>query len=224
MKRVRAVLTETMSEHEDQQVGQWLEQAISGDQSALERLLLRHHARLTAFLARKLPVHLRSLISVEDILQDTYVVVFREIGDFKPHSPRAFFHWICRIAEHRLYDAVRAEHAAKRGGDRRRIDVQTTTPTGSVVEWLEQLAMHERTPSQSVARKEAIGVVRGALDGLPEDYREALRLRYLDGLSVAQTAERMSRTQGAVCLLCHRAIKKLHVALGSSTEFLGLKE
>jgi DNA-directed RNA polymerase specialized sigma24 family protein len=51
--------------------------------------------------------------------------------------------------------------------------------------------------------------------------RLALRLRYLEGLTVAQTATRMSRTEGAVCLLCHRALKQLHTVLGSSTEFLG---
>lgn len=213
-----------MASNDDVQIQQLLESAVSGEHAALEQILLRHHNRLTSFLSKKLPQHLRSVIGVEDILQESYVVVFREITEFKPHSPRAFFHWLCRIAEHRLYDAIRAEHAAKRGGDRRRIDIQTKSPTGSVVEWLEQMAEHDRTPSQSVAVREAVGMVRGALNDLPPDYQQALRLRYLDGLTVAQTAQRMTRTQGAVCLLCHRALKKLHTALGSSTEFLGLKE
>lgn len=203
---------------------QLLERAIAGDDAALERLLLRHHNRLAALLARKLPGHLRSVIAVEDVLQETYVVVFREIRGFRPHTPQAFDHWLCCVAEHRLYDAIRAEHAAKRGGERRQDVVRPATASGTVVDWLEQLAIHERTPSQSAAAREAVTIVRSALEGLPADYSQALRLRYLEGLTVAQTAERMNRTEGAVCVLCHRALKRLHASLGGSTEFLGLRE
>ncbi|MCB9865238.1 MAG: sigma-70 family RNA polymerase sigma factor [Phycisphaerales bacterium] len=209
---------------QDTSVAELLERAVAGEDAALDRLLLRQHPRLAGMLARKLPDHLRSVIAVEDVLQETYVVVFREIRAFRPQSAPAFEHWLSCVAEHRLYDAIRAEHAAKRGGDWRQVASQRPAASGTVVDWLEQVALHERTPSQSAAAREAVGIVRAALEGLPEHYSQALRLRYLEGLTVAQTAERMKRTEGAVCVLCHRALKRLHTALGSSTEFLGLRE
>lgn len=209
---------------DDSHVDILLERAISGDDTATEQLLLRFHARLLNVIARKLPVRLRSLIAVEDVLQDAYVTIFREVRSLKPQGSEAFFHWLCLVAEHRLYDVIRAENADKRGGQHHRVDTQSAAQSGTVVDWLEQLALYERTPSQSVAAREAVGIVRGALDGLPDHYRQALRLRYLEGLTVAQTAQRMDRSEGAVCVLCHRALKQLHLALGDSTEFLGLKE
>ena len=91
--------------------------------------------------------------------------------------------------------------------------------TGSIVEWLDLLAAHERTPSLSAAGHEAAALVEGALAGLKDDYREAIRLRYVEGLCVAEAAARMNRTEGALCLLCHRALRRLRETLGSSALF-----
>jgi RNA polymerase sigma-70 factor (ECF subfamily) len=201
-----------------------LKRAVAGDEVALEKLLLQYHARLAGLLSSRVPAQLRSVLSVEDVLQETYMVVFREIRSFQPRSLPAFWSWLSRVAEHRLYDLVRGELSAKRGGDRRRVETRGASGPGSTVEWLEQLAEHERTPSRSAAAREALNEVRMALDSLPPDYREALRLRYINGFSVAQTAETMQRTEGAVCLLCHRALRRMHGVLGGSAEFFGLRE
>jgi RNA polymerase sigma-70 factor (ECF subfamily) len=196
-----------------------IDQAVAGDESALERLMLMHHSRLAADLGRKLPANVRGFISVEDVLQETYVIAFREILRFQPRQPGSFGAWLSRISERRLFDAIKAERAAKRGGGRVRGEPPTDCTTGSIVQWLEMLAVHERTPSMSAAGREAAVLVQGALAGLKDEYREAIQLRYIEGLCVADAAARMKRSEGALCLLCHRALRCMRETLGESALF-----
>jgi RNA polymerase sigma-70 factor (ECF subfamily) len=48
-----------------------------------------------------------------------------------------------------------------------------------------------------------------ALEGLPEEGREALRLRYIDGLATKEIAERMGKTDGAIRVLLTRSLSRL---------------
>jgi RNA polymerase sigma-70 factor (ECF subfamily) len=65
-------------------------------------------------------------------------------------------------------------------------------------------------------RKERALVLADALASLPDDYREVLVLRHLEGLDFPEVAQRMSRSAGAVRVLWTRALKKLREALSSS--------
>jgi len=52
------------------------------------------------------------------------------------------------------------------------------------------------------------------LEGLPPDYREAILLAKVEGLSTAEIAARMGKTREAVALLLHRALKRLRALAG----------
>lgn len=196
-----------------------VQQAINGSAPALERLLLNHYDRLAAEISRKLPDDLRSLIAADDVLQETFVVAFREIHAFVPQGPGAFHAWLAAIAQHRLFDLVKAQRAAKRGGGRAALPAHANSPDDSLVGLLEVLNVQEHTPSRSVARREAVSAVQVGLAALKEDYREALRLRYIEGLTVAQVAARLGRSEHAVHMLCHRGLEQLHEVLGRSSQF-----
>ncbi len=197
--------------------------AKAGDTSALERLLVAHYDRLATEVAHGLPDRFRALVSADDVLQETFVVAFREIRHFEPTSPDAFHRWLATIAKHRLLDLVKAQRAAKRGGGRAAIGDARRSPEESLVGLLELLQVNERTPSRSVAAHEAIRAIQAGLAELKDDYREALRLRYLEGLPVAETAARMQRTEHAVHMLCHRGLEQLREALGRSSKFFTRK-
>lgn len=196
-----------------------VQQAVAGDTAALERLLLSHYDRLAGEVSRKLPDELRGLIAADDVLQEAFVVAFREICGFVSQRPNSFYAWLATIAQHRLFDLVKAQRAAKRGGGRIALGEGAKSPEDSLVGLLEVLNIHEHTPSRSVARHEAVTAVQVGLAGLKEDYREALRLRYLEGLPVADVAARLGRTEHAVHMLCHRGLQQLHAALGRSSQF-----
>ena len=95
-----------------------------------KRLMIRHHRRLAADLGRKLPENVRSYVSVDDVLQEAYMIVFSKIGTFQPRGPGAFHRWLSRIAENRLFDAIRSERADKRGGGRLRLEPVGRGPGG----------------------------------------------------------------------------------------------
>jgi RNA polymerase sigma factor (sigma-70 family) len=93
-----------------------------------------------------------------------------------------------------------------------------------MVALLDLLAAPGRTPSQSVARHEAIDAVQSALADLPEDYRQAVRLVHLEGCSIAAAARNMQRTERAVENLCYKARLRMREFLGSRSRFLSASE
>lgn len=196
-----------------------LRRAIDGDTAAVQELLLLHYDRVAQRLNGKIPADLQGTLTVEDVLQEAFADVVQRISSFTSRGEGSFLGWIYTIAEHRLIDLARAARAAKRGGGRAQID--GAVGEGSTVgDLLTLLAAHEHTPSRSIAGHEAVGAVQAALSGLKDEYREVLHLRYFEGLSVAQTAERMSRTEPAIHMLCHRAVAQLRDHLGNASRFL----
>ena len=63
-------------------------------------------------------------------------------------------------------------------------------------------------------RHEAIEAVHEAIDALPEEYRQAVRLRFLEGKSLEEIAELMGRSPRAVQGLVDRAKEKMRATLG----------
>ena len=88
---------------------------------------------------------------------------------------------------------------------------------------VELLSGSIHTPSQSVAVREATQALQVALAGLPDDQRDAIRMRFLDGLSLEETATRMQRTTNAVRGLVHRAKQALRDAMGRSSRWFSTK-
>ena len=200
-----------------------IESAVAGDRSALERLLLGYYDRLARRINQKLPAFLRGIVTEEDILQETFIEAFQRITSFEHRGERAFYRWVATIAEHKLLDIMKAQQAAKRGGNQRKIDRPARGQDNSVDVLIELLAGPQDTPSRSAARHEATAAIQVALAALSEDYRRAIQLRYFEGLSPATIAKMMNRTPHAVHNLCHRGLKELRVVLGTSSQFFTKK-
>ena len=97
-------------------------------------------------------------------------------------------------------------------------------PNDSLPDLLERLCQHSRTPTRSVARREAIAALQAGLAALPSDQRSAVRLRYLESLPVAEVAERMQKPPHAIHMLCYRGLRKLKAWLGSASKILSPAE
>jgi len=193
-----------------------LEQAVSGERAALERLLLAYAGRLKRRIGRKLPIFLRSTVGAEDILQEVFIDAFRRIQFFEGRGRLSFYRWLATIAEHRLQDAVKARHTAKRGGGQAAPAARWFDSTDDLIKLL---AIHANTPSQSAARHESALAVQVGLASLKEDYRRAIELRHIRGRTVAETAKAMNRTPDAVKNLCRRGLQELHVVMGRSSQY-----
>jgi RNA polymerase sigma-70 factor (ECF subfamily) len=197
-----------------------IKRAVAGDQPAAESLLLTHSPRVLRSISPRIPADLRALISAEDILQEALIYAFQNIGSFEAQGPGSFHSWLVKIADHRLQDAIKRQRALKRGGGRSPLKPQKAHDSSSVIDLLDHVAANSRTPSRSGARHEAVLAVQVALAGLREDYRDAIRMRYIDGRSVEDVANEMKRSKASVQMLCHRGLKELREALGRASKFL----
>jgi RNA polymerase sigma-70 factor (ECF subfamily) len=198
-----------------------LERAISGDRAALGELLYSSAHELSSFVSRHLPQRIQDVVSVDDILQETFRVAFRDIGQFEPRGDGAFLAWLRTIAQRRVQDAIKAEDRKKRGGDHHRIrQASPAFSTDSIANLLEIIATDSSTPVRRASRNEALYLMNVALAELPDHYREALRLQFMEGLSYAEIGERMGRSARSVQSLLIRAKERLRELLGSASAYL----
>jgi RNA polymerase sigma-70 factor, ECF subfamily len=193
--------------------------AVDGDREALDSLLALHAPRLAAHVAFMISSDLRPVLAVEDVLQEGFVEVCGAIGGCRAEDGKSFFGWLIKVIEHQAADLIRAARAAKRGGDWTAVDVDSA----SMHCLLEEAGRSTRTPSSSAARHEAVTAVQSQMALLPERYREALRLRYFEGLPVCRIASQLSKTETAVHLLCYRGLRRLAARMGSASHFLSWK-
>lgn len=192
-------------------------QAIAGEPLALDRLLLDHYPKLLARIELKLPAAMRSVVAPEDILQETFAYAFKAISSFRPEGDDAFYRWLTSIAENRLIDIVRAHQAAKRGGGRDRVQGPDHSSIAALVDLV---AVNDWTPSRSAGGHETAAAVHVALASLKPEYREALSARYLEGLSVSETASRLGKSEPAIHKLCSRGLQALRESLGEAMKYM----
>jgi RNA polymerase sigma-70 factor (ECF subfamily) len=194
-----------------------LQKAVEGDLAALRRLLEQCGGEVRRRITGQIENRWRSVLDEDDVMQVTYLEAFLHIDQLTARDTPAFVAWLTRIAENVIRDAVRGLSRQKRPDSARRI--VPTNEMDSYVGLLECIGVTTTTPSQNVASMDAIGVLEGAIQRLPEDYRTAVRLYDLEGRAIAEVAKAMGRTEGAVHMLRARAHDRLRQELGSSSQF-----
>jgi RNA polymerase sigma-70 factor (ECF subfamily) len=186
-----------------------LEQAKSGDRDALSRAFEKHQRRLAVLVHFKLSERSRTFSEVEDVVQETMLRAFRDIERFSYQSPGSFLRWLSSIADHVIVDRVRYQGRERRAGQE--------VPFRSASNPLGPDPADSKTPSRLFAQQEAMERLLGRLSALPEDYRQAILLAKIEGLSTGGMADRLGKSREAVALLVYRAVKRLR-ALAEAEE------
>jgi RNA polymerase sigma-70 factor (ECF subfamily) len=73
------------------------------------------------------------------------------------------------------------------------------------------------SPSHQAARREQAVLLADALEQLPEDYRQVLVLRHLQGFSFPEVARRLGRSVDSVEKVWTRALDRLRRVLGGAS-------
>ena len=178
-----------------------VERVKGGDPAAFTALFAKYRRRLAALLRSKASPELLAAVEIDDLLQETFLRAFRDIGRFTYVSPGSFWNWLSAIAGHVVEDTARFHGRQKRQA----ADVvrfrSATNPGGPD-------PIDARTPSLLLREKEAITTLFERLDALPEDYRQVILLAKVEGLSTSQIAARLGKSRENTALLLHRALKR----------------
>ena len=171
-----------------------------GDSSAFGDLYRRYHDELLFAVRAHLGPRLRSKLESEDILQSVAADAFRAMSGVRAETPDGLRHYLHAMIVNKIRG--RADHfdAVKRAGD----VPLTQSQAGAVPDIAGEPEYHDSERYEKLER---------ALAVLPDEMREVIVLRKIDGLSSRQVADRTGRTDVATRKLFSRAMARLSLGL-----------
>lgn len=185
-----------------------IRRARQGDEAALGSLLAEHRDHLRQLADRALPPRLKARVDASDIVQQTCLSIFRQIAEFDGTDPAQFVAWVRKMHARNIQNVLRDQLQTQRRGDG----------------WEESLdgqdlnAAQQATPSQQAVLHEDALQLAHALERLPEDERAVLRLRYLEGRTLAQVGDDLGLTKDAVVWLMQKGMKRMRQWLPRNDE------
>ena len=165
-----------------------VERAVAGDQRAYGLLVIKYQRRIQRLVGRMV----RDVDLVEDIAQETFIRAYRALHQFRGDAQ--FYTWLYRIA---------INTAKKFLGDLQRdravfsADFKSDAENDETYSARNEPIFHE-TPETALAAKEIAVAVNAAMAALPEDLRQALTLREIEGLNYEEIADMMNCPVGTV--------------------------
>ncbi|HET6999126.1 MAG TPA: sigma-70 family RNA polymerase sigma factor [Solirubrobacterales bacterium] len=132
-----------------------------------------------------------------DLMSDTFTLALERRAQYRGDSYEQLSGWLWSIAQSVLRDYERRDEAARRGG--RRLGRERRALTDREIERIEDLA----------SSRELRAAVARSLDRLPDEQREAVRLRVVEGLSYAEIARRLGLTASGTRTKVTRAMRDL---------------
>lgn len=171
----------------DREVDQQLVERVQrGDKRAFDLLVGKYQRKLARLLSR----FVRNPEEIEDVAQEAFIKAYRALPSFRGES--AFYTWLYRIAINTAKNYLMS--AGRRA---------TTTSTSIDIDESETLDMAEQvpddnTPETEMANQQIVQAVNRVVEALPEELREAITLREMEGLSYEEIAEAMQCPIGTV--------------------------
>ncbi len=177
-------LTKTDSNDSDLML---VERTVAGDQRAFELLVMKYQRRVQRLIGRMV----RDVDLVEDIAQETFIRAYKALHQFRGDAQ--FYTWLYRIAvntaKKSLMDLKR-DPTISESFFKKDDDDETNSPGKEPTS--------DETPESVFAAKEIATVVNAAIADLPQDLRQAVTLREIDGLSYEEISAVMSCPIGTV--------------------------
>jgi len=167
------------------QDGAVIARVLAGDHAAFEILVRRYNQRL--FRAARAII--RSDVDAEDVLQQAWLDVYRNLAQFRGDA--SFATWATRIAVHQAVAMARKRPLV-----------------AEVVE-----AASEVAPDAELSRAQIGALLESCLAGIPQGHREVMVLRDVLELDTAETAACLGLTEEAVRVRLHRARAAVAAAL-----------
>ena len=189
----------------DDETAHLVQEASVGAAVAIDELLARFLPELRAFVRLQAGPRILSKESDDDIVQSVCREVLEDVDSFEYRGVKSFKKWLYLNAQHKIYDKGR--FYARQRRDAGREEQMATNP--QYFSGYQSLL----SPSRAAIRSEEVERLEQAFDKLPEDYAKVITLAKILGLSHAEIAEEMGKTEEASRVLLHRALAKLGTKL-----------
>ena len=164
---------------------QLVERAQRGDKRAFELLVEKYQRKLGRLLSR----FIRDPAEVEDVTQEAFIKAYRALPAFRGDS--AFYTWLYRIGINTAKNYLMA--------------MGRRAPTSTEVEAEEAEGFEEgeqlrdiNTPESVLLSNEIAETVNSTIEQLPEELRQAIQMREIEGLSYEEIAQAMNCLIGTV--------------------------
>jgi len=176
--------------------------ALAGSQEAFRELVARFERPVFGLIVRMVG----DPETAEDLAQEVFVKAYRALASYDPS--RKLSSWLFKIAHNATIDHLRRS-------------APETVPLASDEEeggnLLATLAdAGTESPAAAAERRAMARALERAIRDLRPDYREAVVLRYVEGLSYEEIAEALEQPLGTVKTNLHRARKQLATALAAA--------
>ncbi|MBI4483086.1 MAG: sigma-70 family RNA polymerase sigma factor [Acidobacteria bacterium] len=158
-----------------------VESCLAGDSAAWE-LIVRRHSRRIYNLAYR---YVNRFDLAEDLTQETFFRVYQTLRSFNPQTGK-FAHWLIRVGRNLIIDHYR------------RTKKEKTVAGSEEMETLDLTGSPAGGPYEALERAEKVRFVRGCLDRLPGDLKEAVLLRDIEGLTYQEIGELLQIPEGTV--------------------------
>ena len=189
-------------------VNQLLTQAREGSGTAIEELLAAYGEYLRNLASQRLGCKLGGRVSPSDLVQETLLAAWRDFSSFRGVDAPQFSVWLRTILLRKISAAV-ALHLKSSKRDIAREHQSPVVVGSSIMEVTKGLRGREETPSKIVSIGEDTQLINRLLENLPEEYRQVIQWRNLEGIQFNEIATRLGKTSGATRLVWLRAIRML---------------
>lgn len=179
----------------------------AGDIEAFEELIEAYQKKIFNFAYRIIG----NYDDAADLAQEALIRIFKSIGGFKEQS--SFSTWIYRITTNVCLDEIRRRKNKKEHS----LDEEVQVDDGQLKR---QIMSEDPGPDEVYEREELRGIVKEAIDKLPEEQRIVITLRDIQGLSYDEIAEVLDCPGGTVKSRISRARQALKKVLSSKLELL----
>lgn len=179
-------------------------------------LLERFRSYLSLLARMQLHPALRGKIDPSGVVQQTLLEAHQAIDQLRTWDEPHRMAWLRRALANNLTDEVRKLATAARDVGREcSLETELEQSSARLEAWL---ASEESAPPEQAMRNEQLLYLAAALEHLPEDQRAAVELHHLRGLPLAEVADALDRSKGAVATLLFRGMTRLRKELGADKE------
>lgn len=175
---------------ETDEVSELVEKAKAGDDQAFGALVGAYEVFVYHMAVRVLTASGGSVSDGEDVAQEVFIKAWRSLDSFRGDC--AFSTWLYRITVNTAKDKIRS------GNRHRTLSLTASDDDGEEIVIDVPVTSADEIPEAAFERRENIKAVRKAIEELPDDMRQILILRDLEGLSYTDIADLLHLEIGTV--------------------------